>query len=201
MASTPPSLDVAAPLDTPAITAPAVDVPVVDVPALTAPAPDVPALTVPAVDDATDDSSSAEESRSAEAEGEVDVEPTAPKRVNKPRKGNQLTTNTYVITRVNQFTGAPISPQRAAKKWSNTCGCVVRENVRITCEDWGKLPDAEKAAAMTELFNRFVVPEADKELVTKHAGIVMGACLRTWRYVANKDFVEKKKDYAQVRER
>ena len=43
------------------------------------------------------------------------------------------------------------------------------------------------------LFNIFVVPEEDKEIVKHHAGITMANALKTWSYKVNKECVKKGK--------
>lgn len=96
-----------------------------------------------------------------------------------------MTNETFVVTRVG-ITGAPASPYRAAKTFSNTCGCIVRDHVRITCPDYKSLTEAQKEVLFDKLWDRYVVPEGDKERVRRKADSIMSAALRTWRYDAKK---------------
>ena len=130
----------------------------------------------------------------AEAQLEAEEGPSAKKANWKPRTANQLVTGTYVITGVDAATGAPTAPREVAQKFSNNCGCLVRDHVPITVKEWKAVPQTEKEALLEQLFNIFVVPEEHKKAVARHAGIVMANALKNWRYQVNKDCVKKGRD-------
>ena len=96
-----------------------------------------------------------------------------------------MTNETFHVTRVSA-TGRPESPPRAKKAFSNTIGCIVREHVRITSQDIRRLERTQHDLLFQKLFDRFVIPEADKERVRRKAESIMSTSLKTWRYDANK---------------
>lgn len=138
---------------------------------------------------ATSESSSGSASGSS-SEGdearEEEVPTPAPTRSLNRRKGNQLPDKTYVITRVDDVKDIPASPHKAAKTFSNACGCLVREQVKITCKEFGQLTQSTKDTLLRKLWDKYQIPEADKERVEAQALKIMARALKTWRYDAQK---------------
>jgi hypothetical protein len=117
------------------------------------------------------------------------------KKARKARRPNELTNETFVITRVDDR-GVPASPVKFAKGYSNAIGCIVRESVKITCKNLrAKVNDNLREKLFKRLFSRYVVPADDKERVkTKALGMMIKA-LNTWRTMAN---TMKEKDFQSV---
>lgn len=148
-------------------------------------------------EDATDrDEGTGREYETGFEEEQADGAPPAKrKRRQAPRRPNKLSTDTFVITRVDDL-GKPASPVKAAQGYSNAVGCILRETVKITVPDIRtKETEHLRTLLLDRLFSRYSVPEADKNRVTAKALSMMSKSLNTWRYRANK---MKDKDFETV---
>jgi len=135
-----------------------------------------------------------EQETGLDSEAEQDQSPKQ-KKARKARRPNQLTNETFVITRVDGR-GVPASPVKFSKGYSNAIGCIVRENVKITCTDLrAKEHENLRQRLFNRLFNRYVVPGDDKERVKAKALSMMIKALNTWRTTAN---AMKEKDFETV---
>lgn len=141
----------------------------------------------PASDSSSSNDDSGSESGSEEDEApEEEVAPTAPTRSQKRRKGNQLPDKTYIITRVDDVKDIPASPHKASQTFSNACGCIVREQVKITCKEFSHLTKSTRDALLKKLWDKYQIPAADKDRVEAQALRIMARALKTWRYDAQK---------------
>ncbi|KAJ1276178.1 hypothetical protein BS78_05G194200 [Paspalum vaginatum] len=84
----------------------------------------------------------------------------------------------YTITHVGDY-GQPLEPVKAATKFVNYCGIIVRENVPISIPAWKK---AEKKELLwRELSNKFTLPEGTEEMVKQWALKKMAILLQTFK--------------------
>jgi len=124
-------------------------------------------------DSSTDDSGSPSDSKTEEVieqQTKSHEQPSKEKRACKPRKPNELTNDTFKITRIDGR-GVPVSPVKHAKGFSNAVGCIIRETVKITCTDI-RAKDKENLREMlfNRLFNRYIFEDAEmkKRFAIKH---------------------------------
>ncbi|XP_047051104.1 mucin-1-like [Lolium rigidum] len=112
-------------------------------------------------DDVSDDGESTPTASGNEQENGLDSEATQDqmpkqKKARKARRPNQLTDETFVITRVDGR-GVPASPVKFSKGYSNAIGCIVRETVKITCTNLrSKEHENLRQRLLNKLFNRYI---------------------------------------------
>ncbi|KAM0922915.1 hypothetical protein ACQ4PT_005858 [Festuca glaucescens] len=151
-------------------------------------------------DDVSDDGESTPTASGNEQENGLDSEATQDqmpkqKKARKARRPNQLTDETFVITRVDGR-GVPASPVKFSKGYSNAIGCIVRETVKITCTNLrSKEHENLRQRLLNKLFNRYIVPGDDKERVKTKALSMMTKALNSWRTRAN---AMKEEDFESV---
>ena len=119
---------------------------------------------------------------------DVNPQPTASTarkpRKKTPRGSHNLREFCYVVTRHSER-GRPLSPEKAQKTFSNTCGAIARKHCKII-DEWNGISDVVRNRCMTEVEKRFQVSDEWRERFRASANIALRNGLTSWKTAARK---------------
>lgn len=117
---------------------------------------------------------------------------TAARKVQRPRRKNELHNGTIAITEVNAK-GVPVLPPKDTDGYNNALGCIVRKTVLITCPDMvNSKPEyvtEEKQKLQQPLNTSYTFPLADKALAEEYAIGKLNELLKYWRCRSRQDLL------------
>jgi hypothetical protein len=137
-----------------------------------------------------------------EEEQETEPEPPAtskgksssePKRRRGEHGRHKKSNEVHVITELGP-SGEPLQPTEVIGKYSNQCGCLVKDRVSILYDDWREVPKGDKEWVWNEMKKRFLYPNnADMVKAESHVYYLAGKALRNFKYMLNRDYLAKGK--------
>ena len=107
----------------------------------------------------------------------------SPSKVVRTRAGrgmSKMPADRMTITRVGDG-GVPASPKKAVARFRTVCGILGRERVPITTLSWDTVSNGQKGTMWTEITDLFIIAEADKARVKRHALLAIGKAWRTFK--------------------
>jgi hypothetical protein len=115
------------------------------------------------------------------------------------RKPTLKPRGTFTVEMIDKKTGAPLKPVKAHRKFKTLCGCVVREKVPITVDDWSQVTPEEKTFIVNAIMSQFQLANEEWKPAVQAAALSKAKdSFRNFRHRLYSKFQKKNRDATLV---